>query len=154
VTARKAIAAALLAQLTSAGQFANGGRRDRKPEQAAAPGKPALYLLKPREEYKYDGDDRGAPPVRDLFFVAVIYTDVGTDAKQVPADVIDDLVDAIDTALASGINDQLTNGGRQTLGGLVYDCRVEGELDFAPGDLVQGKGETSVPIHVVLKSYP
>jgi hypothetical protein len=151
---RKQIAAALLAQLTAGGQFTGGtGRRDRRPEQAASPNKPGLYLVKPREEYKYETDDRGVPPRRDLLFLAVIYTDVGTDATAVPADQIDDLLDAIDSALAPGVNDRIANGGRQTLGGLVYDCRIDGEIEFAPGD-DKGKGETAVPIHVVLNSYP
>jgi hypothetical protein len=153
MTTRKAIAAALLAQLTSGGQFTKKGRRDRAPEQAASPGAPGLYLLKPREEYKYGGDDRGMPPIREMSFLAIVYTDVGADATAVPADVIDDLLDAIDTALAATGVDLISNQGRQTLGGTVYDCRVEGEIEFAPGDS-QGKGETAVPIRVILNSYP
>ena len=154
MASRKAIAAALLAQLNAGGQFANVGRRDRAPEQAAAPNRPGLFLLKPREHYRYDGDDRGVPPVRELSFLAVIYTDVGTDAKAVPADIIDDLLDAIDAALAPGVPDQMNNGARQTLGGLVYDCRIDGEAtECAPGDQV-GKGETVVPIVVVMNGYP
>jgi hypothetical protein len=153
MTARKAIAAALLTQLNSGNVFTLTGRRDRNPEEAASPNKPGLFLLKPREHYRYDGDDRGVPPVRTLSFLAVIYTDVGQVATAVPADVIDDLLDAIDTALASGVPDQLGNGGRQTLGGLVYDCRIEDAVDFAPGDQF-GKGTTTVPIVVLLNSYP
>ena len=153
MSVRKAIAAALLKQLTAGGQFTNSGRRDRKPEQAASPNKPGLYLVKPREEYKYEADQRGVPPVRDLYFVAIVYTDVSGDATAVPADIIDDLLDIIDAALAPSVADQLQNGARQTLGGLVYDCRIDGEVEFAPGDS-QGKGETAVPIRVILKDYP
>ncbi len=150
---RKSIAAALLAQLTAGGQFIKSGRRDRAPEQAASPNAPGLYLVKPREEYRYESGDRGVPPVRDLYFLAVIYTDVGANAAAVPADLIDDLLDAVDQALSPAVADQITNGGRQTLGGLVYDCRIEGEVECAPGDN-QGKGQTTVPIRVVLKQYP
>lgn len=151
---RKAIAAALLAQLTGGGQFVQSGRRDRSPEQGASPGKPGLFLIKPREHYSYDNDKtRGVPPVRDFYFIAVVYTDVGTDATAVPADIIDDLLDAIDTALAPSFADQVSNGGRQTLGGLVYDCRIEGEPELAPGD-AQGKGQTAIPIHVIVNQYP
>ena len=154
-TSRKAIAAALLRQLTAGGQFTNSGRRDRAPEQAAAPGKPGLYIVKGRERYLYAGGEyeRGAPPVRELAFLAVIYTDVGADETAVPADTIDDLLDAIDGALAPAAIDQLSNGGRQTLGGLVYDCRIDGEVELAPGD-VQGKGSTIVPIKITLDQYP
>lgn len=152
---RKSIAAALLTQLMSGGQFVGNGRRLRAPEQAASPGKPGIYLVKPREHYRYAGgeQERGTPPVREFSFLAVIYTDVGSDETAVPADVIDDLLDAIDAALAPSVMDQLQNGGRQTLGGLVYDCRIEGEPDLAPGD-IQGKGESAIPIKVTLKQYP
>jgi hypothetical protein len=153
MTARKAIAAALLTQLTASGGFANSGRRDRAPEQAAAPDKPGIFLVKPREHYRYDGDNRGVPPVRELYFLAAIYTDVGADETAVPSDAIDDLLDAVDTALAPGVQDQLANSGRQTLGGLVYDCRVEGDVEIASGDVL-GKGTTAVPIVVVLNQYP
>lgn len=152
MTTRKAIAAALLAQLTNGQSYANTGRRDRAPEQAASPGAPGLILVKPDENYKYDSG-YGVPPVRDLHFFAVIYTDVGNVQNAVPADVIDDLMDAVDAALAPTILDQMNNNGRQSLGGLVDDCRVDGKVEFAPGD-VQGKGTTIVPITVVLKSYP
>ena len=154
MTARKAIAAALLAQLTSGGQFFKKGRRDRAPEQAASPGKPGLYLVKPREHYTWSEDaSRGVPPTRELYFLAVIYTDVGKDAEAVPADIIDDLLDALDQALAPSYTDQISNGGRQTLGGLVYDCRIDGDIESGPGDN-QGKGETAVPITVTLNQYP
>jgi hypothetical protein len=154
MTSRKSIAAALLAQLTQGGQFIKSGRRDRAPEQAAAPNAPGFYLLKPRETYRYSDDaERGLPPVRELLFFALIYTDVGSNASAVPADVIDDLLDAVDQALAPSPTDQITNGGRQTLGGLVYDCRIDGEVECAPGDL-QGKGQTLVPIKVTLNQYP
>ncbi len=93
MTTRKSIAAAQLAQLTHDGQFTKSGRRDRAPEQAAAPNAPGLYLLKPRETYRYSDDaERGVPPVRELLFFALIYTDVGSNASAVPADVIDDLL--------------------------------------------------------------
>lgn len=153
MASRKQIAAALLAQLNGGNKFVKTGRRDNAPEQAASPGEPGLFLIKPRESYSYDKDQNGVPPVRELRFLAVVYTDVGTDPNAVPADVIDDLLDAIDAALAPTVVDQINNGGRQTLGGLVYDCRIVGEPELAPGDS-QGKGQTIVPVHVTLNQYP
>lgn len=150
IVARKTIAAALLAQLVSGGQFTNYGRRLRKPEQSASPGKPGVYLIKTKETYKFDSeDDQGVPPTRSMDFLAVLYTDVGADETAVPADVIDDLLDALDTALAPTVLDQLNNGGRQTLGNRVYSARIMGDVDFAPGD-IQGKGSTAIEIRVVL----
>lgn len=152
MTTRKAVAAALLKQLTSGGQFNQYGRRLTNPEGAASPGKPALFLIKPNENYTTENEGT-TPPVRTLDFYAVIYTDVGNDETAVPADVIDDLLDAVDTQMAPGAVDQLRNGGRQTLGDLVYNAYVSGEPDIGPGD-EQGKGSTVVPIKVVLKDYP
>ncbi len=148
IVARKAIAATLLAQLVSGGQFTNYGRRLRKPEQASSPGKPGLYLIKPRETYKFDSEDeQGVPAVRSMDFLAVLYTDVGADETAVPADVIDDLIDALDLALKPTGADLFH--GRQTLGGLAYSVRIMGDIDFAPGD-IQGKGSTTISIRVVL----
>lgn len=155
MASRKAIAAALLALLApNGGPFASSSRRLAKPEQAAAPGAPALYLIKPKETYHYvDDTQQGVPPVRFMDFMAVIYTDVGDNQNTAPADVIDDLIDTIDAALAPSGLDQLQNGGRVTLGGLVYSARIEGDPFFAPGD-VEGKGITTVPIRVWFNSYP
>lgn len=149
---RKAIAAAILAKLTAGGQFPVNGRRDAAPEQAASPGSNGLFLIKPREVYSFN-QDRGTPPVRELQFHALIYVDFGTDKAVVPADVFDDLLDICDAALAPTMTDQFANGGRQSLGGLVYDCRIEGELELAPGD-ISAKGIAMVPIRVILNSYP
>lgn len=143
---RKAIAAALLAQLAPAGSpFANVGRRLRDPEGSAKPGAPALYLIKPLEKV-----DRLSPlglPKRDLHFLVVIYTDVGEDETAIPADVIDDLLDYVDGQLTpSGADGQL---GRVTLGGLVHSVLIDGDINFAPGDTT-GKGETVIPIRIMM----
>lgn len=148
---RKAIAAALLAQLTTGGAFTSTGRRLRDPENAAAPNAPALFLVKDRESYQ--AEDGSVPPVRTLNFLAVIYTDVGSDETAVPADVIDDLLDVIDANLKPSVADALDNGGFCSLGGIVYSAYVSGEPEIAPGDKA-GKGVTAVPIKVVLKAYP
>jgi hypothetical protein len=144
---RKQIAAALLALLTAGGQFVKSGRRLTSPEDAAEPGKPALFLIKPSESYQRD--ESGTPPVRTLQFYATIYTDVGNDPNAVPADIMDDLLDVLDAQLAPNFADQVSGGGRQTLGGLVYDCRIVGDPDIGPGD-PQGKSIAVIPIHVTL----
>ena len=151
---RKAIAAALLARIAPpGGPFAVSGRRLTKPENAASPDKPALFLIKLAERIAAGAE--GLPPRRMLRFHAVIYTDVGADANAVPADIIDDLIDFVSVALASAASGTPLNGARQTLGGTagVYDCCIDGTPLIAPGDS-QGKGQTLVPITVTLDQYP
>ena len=151
---RKAIAAALLTAVAPpGGPFIINGRRLTKPESAASPGKPALFLIKPNERHRKDV--AGEPPERVMRFHVLIFTDVGTDATAVPADVIDDLVDFVEVALAPSFQQQVQFGGRQTLGldPAVYDCAIDGEPLFAPGDN-QGKGQTLIPIKVTLGQYP
>jgi hypothetical protein len=163
MVARKDIAWAIINQLNGQGPqtsplpvptdptFPTVGRRLPDPETLSGGTFPALYLIKPSETYTYDGEGDAVPPTRVLDFLAVIYTDFNAQPNVVIADVIDDLMDGIDAAIAPSGSDYLTS--RQTLGGLVYNCVVYGEPKFAPGD-EQGKGETLVPIRVTLNQYP
>jgi hypothetical protein len=148
---RKQIAAALLTLLNGGNTFPTVGRRLVDPEQIGGGNFPALFLIKGTEKYHYDGEGETLPPVRVMDFEAYILTDYSGNAAAVPADAIDDLLDAIDTALAPGIADQL-NGNRQTLGGLVYNCVIAGDVKLAPGDSI-GKGEVLIPIQVTLGRY-
>lgn len=154
---RKAIANTLLGWIAPAGgPFFKTGRRTAKPEQAAAPNQPGLFLIKPNE--RTTGGAEGAPPERALRFVAVIYTDFTGQDAAVPADVIDDLIDYVTLALASnqagGAGGPLP-GRRQTLGNTfgVYDAQIDGEITYFTGDLT-GKGQTFIPIKVPLNAYP
>jgi hypothetical protein len=147
---RKQIAAALLALLAPTVQTT--GRRLVDPEQIGGGNFPALFLIKGTEKYHYDGEGETLPPTRVLDFEAYILTDYTATPAAVPADAIDDLLDAIDTALAPPIVDQLNNGNRQTLGGLVYNCVISGDIKIAPGDSI-GKGEVLIPIQVTLGRY-
>ncbi len=152
-TTRKAIAAALLNLLAPpGGAFPTSGRRLVDPEGISGGQYPALFLIKPREKYSYDGEGETMPPTRALEFVAVVYFDYTANPAAVPADGIDDLLDTIDAAIAPTGADAL-NGNRQTLGGLVYHVAIHGEVQLAPGDFI-GKGEIEIPIQVWPNSYP
>jgi hypothetical protein len=153
---RKAIAAALLTLIAGpSSPFAGrSGRRVTKPEQAASPGKPALFLVKLAE--RIQAGPVGQPPQRTLLFQAFIFTDVTGDADAIPADQIDDLLDYVTVQLASDASTGLPlNGMPQTLGSTtgVYDCVIDGTPPIRPGDL-EGKGLTRIPITVTLDQYP
>ena len=151
---RKAIAAALLQLLAPPnGPFPTSGRKVPDPETLSGGDFPALFLIKGSETYTYDGEGDTVPPTRVIDFSAVIYTDFSDDPRAVPADAIDDLLDQVDGLIAAQPTDQIKNGGRQTLGDLVYNTVISGELHLAPGD-AQGKGMTLIPIRVTLNQYP
>jgi hypothetical protein len=164
-TVRKQIAWAIINQLNGQGPqiapiqtpvnptFPTVGRKLPDPNNLSGGEFPGLFVIKPDEEYSYDGEGSTVPPTRVLKFLAVIYTDFSDDPPAVPADALDDLMDGIDGALAAQPPDILGNGGRQTLGGLVYNCVIAGEPKFFPGD-EEGKGGALVPISVTLNQYP
>jgi hypothetical protein len=165
MTIRKQVAWALINLLNGQGPqtsqiktpqnaiFPTVGRRLVDPNSISGGMFPALFVIKPAEVYSYDGEGDTSPPIRMLDFLAVIYTDYSSNPAAVPADAIDDLMDGVDAAIAPGAADILGSGGRQTLGGLVYNCVIIGEPKFAPGD-AEGKGETTIPIHITLNQYP
>lgn len=142
VTTRKAVAAALLARLNIGGNFLTVGRRLTDPTTIGGGPYPAVYVIKPNERYERDGN---MPPKRFMEFYAVIYTNVGDDPNAIPADAIDDLLDAVDANLAPAAGEE----GRQTLGGLVENCLIDGNIDIGPNDILS-KGQAVVPITVML----
>lgn len=145
-TTRKAVAAALLAQLNASSAFPTVGRRLTDPTTIGDGNYPGLFLIKPTE--RTERASGSLPSKRIMEFYACVYTNVGDDQNAIPADAIDDLLDVIDIALAPGPADQL-RGGRQTLGGLVENCIVDGNIDIGPNDVL-AKGQAVVPITVTL----
>lgn len=156
---RKAIAQALLAWLTpSGGPFVNSGLRLGKPEQAASPGKPGLYLTKQAEKITSPGE--GQPPTRVFLFVVRIYSDASGNPAAIPQSLIDDLLDYVTVKLATDAagNPLFASNGRQTLGAAgaalgVYDVVIDGTILIAAGDS-QGKGQAALPIKLTLGQYP
>jgi hypothetical protein len=129
---REAIYAALFALVSGSAEFKTKGRRLKLWTDVNA--KPAVFVAQ-----------RGATPQKvtlkaDIF----IYTNVGKDPNVIPAAQLNDLVDAIDAALAGS-----AVTGRQTLGGLVAHCWIEGEVMIDPGDL-DGDGVAVIPVRILI----
>lgn len=106
--------------------------------------KPALYISEASESYVYQSENLQKRSISPMIFV---YVDRGLDTSNgvIPAVQLNDIMDAIDLALAP--DNALT--GRCTLGGLVEHCYISGEVPKVPGDL-DGEGMAVIPINILV----
>jgi hypothetical protein len=89
---------------------------------------PALFLRDLSEELEYQ---HSILQVQTITAQIVIYSNAGQDPDAVPLTVLNNLLDAIQSALAPDDPAQQ----RCTLGGLVFWCRLSGKIDKDPGDI-------------------
>ena len=87
-------------------------------------------------------DVRGLPPKQTISAELWVYTDVGKEPNANPEAALNDIVDAIEVALAPSV---LT--GVQTLGGLVSHCWIEGEQ--FPG-VLDGTAKAIIPVKMLV----
>jgi hypothetical protein len=148
---REAIMQALCAFLARA-QFAapiNGydtwamlSRRVKLWSDVAPADQPALFIGEHGESVAYAGDN--FPSKTTLNVDLLIYTSAGRDPDSVPASALNIAIEALVAALAPDVKT-----GRQSLGGLVQSCRVEGRIVKDPGDL-DGQGFALVPLKILI----
>ncbi len=117
-------------------------RRVKLWSEVAIADQPALFLGEHGEGVAYTGDS--SPGRTTLNVDLLIYTSAGRDPDCVPASDLNVAIEALFTALAP---DQTT--GRQTLGGLVQNCRIEGRVIKDPGDL-DGQGLALAPLRILI----
>lgn len=79
----------------------------------------------------------------------IIYHSIGTDPAAVPASENNLILDAVELALAPKPSDPGFLDERNTLGGLVYHCHIDGTLFKDPGDIDQ-QGMIVVPIRLLV----
>jgi hypothetical protein len=93
--------------------------------------RPALFLFEGCPETYTWRQGQVSIPIITLQADVVVYTDASSkDPSFVPATQINDICDALDSALAPEPAYR-----RQTLGGLVDHCRIDGEVKKVPGDI-------------------
>ena len=150
--ARESVYAALFALVSgltdsSGDAFFNTALR-RMPTWTATPGPaqtPALYQVEGKEKSVVKG--LGMPAKWELYPHLVIFTSVGQDQKAIPSQILNPILDALETVMPPG-NGQAGAIRRQSLGGLVYDCRIEGEVWINEASL-GGTAVALVPIRIV-----
>lgn len=123
---REPIFAALAARLGTLPGVVTFSRRLRHWNDVAAVEQPAVFLAQGAQNAT---TDTGLPTIWTLS--ADLYVYVRTDGGQDPGPILNQVLDAIDAALAPD-NDV---AGRQTLGGLVHYCRIEGAIETDEGTL-------------------
>lgn len=139
-TTREAVMNALLTQLQTSGTTFRTYSRRWLPwiddPQASLPNLPLLVQWESPVAEDYQRSGRGIPPKRLWDVRVLIYAKIPQgetlgvpDATTPGASVLNPLVDAVEAALDPGNPD-----GVLTLGGLVIDCRIEGQIIKALGD--------------------
>ena len=107
-------------QSTLGSTFATISRRWRMPEQVSPESRPALFQVQTGERAKTNTN--GEPIIWIAAVDLVIYTQGSGDEQTIPSQELNVLLDAIEAALAPPANSE----GKQTLGGKVSHCRLQG----------------------------
>lgn len=131
---REQVAVALFNLLSNVPGIANSSRRPALWSNAVA--MPMLYMGNPTEQYVYE-HGTAMPPTVTLEFDMFLYINSGQDPNTNPDTEMNNLLDAIDAALAA-----IPNGPPQSvqdLGGIVNHAWIEGTVNRAPGYL-NGEG--------------
>lgn len=145
MTAREDVYNALFTILSGAtwgsgSAFAFKSRKVIQP--ASLPAQPALMLV---SHVEIVSQVTGLPYRQTWKASAIICHKAGIDPNAIPAQTDDLIIDAIFTALQPVGYD----GERQTLGGLVHHCFVDGSILKFPGDF-DGQSLIQIPISILV----
>ena len=136
---REAIYSALFTLVSGAADFVTTGRRIQIITQMQPSQLPALFQQQVSEDTQ---QVNGIPPKYTLRVDIAIYA-LNPDQTQAATPQLNALIDAVEAALAPS-----PATGRQTLGGLVSHCFINGKTDIFEGDL-GNKAAAVLPIEIV-----
>lgn len=103
---------------------------------------PAIFLRNVSDRYETRD---GQPARRTLDAEIWIYSTAGQNPDLAPGVALNNILDAIEAVLAP--DNIMVN--RQTLGGLVYHCRIDGKVEYDPGDL-DGYAKALIPVSILV----
>jgi hypothetical protein len=137
---REQIMQALFALVSGSASFVTASRRLKLWTDVSASERPAIF--------QYERDDVYTSGKNYLSIVEMnvdlyIYTAPGADSGVTPISLLNPLLDAVDAALAPS---PVTR--RQTLGGLVSHCYIDGKVMKDPGD-IDGDGIAVIPVKIL-----
>lgn len=139
---RETIITAAFSLLANSASFVTASRRLKSWSSVAASDKPALFLSERRETYHRASES--VPESVTMELDIYIYIDAGGNPEIVPAIQLNNMIDAIESAL---LPNSMT--GLQTLGGLVSHCWIEGNIIKNSGDL-DGNGVAIIPLKILV----
>lgn len=135
---REQIFAALFQQLATIPGIATVSRRLRHWNDVPPDEQPALFLA---QGDQIANSDHGMPTIWTMQADVYIYCHGGSDPDSVPSTDVNVLLDAVEDALKPDYT------GYNTLGGLVYDARISGQVETDEGLLGQ-QSIAVVPIKI------
>ena len=137
---REPIAVALFNKLSAVAQFKTTSRRLVLWSDVPASMQPALYVV---ESDPVATQRPGLGPVWEWRFDVHVYVNTGDDPDTPPGTLMNPILDAIEAALAP--DNLVTN--KQTLGGLVQHCWIEGKTQTDQG-VLGGQGVAIIPVFI------
>lgn len=143
-TTREAIETALFNLVSASGAYTTKSRRIQSFADVAPNSMPAIFQVKKNEQYIDAGT--GVPTKKIMLLDLYIYAWEPLNSA-IPATQMNSLLDALDTALKP--LPSMLSGTQQTLGGLVYDCQIDGTIETDEGTLGQ-KSVAIVPIKIIV----
>ena len=136
---REAIYQALFARVSAAADFATATRRVKEYTDVDQATQPAILQVELGEKWAEPGTPPQAVVLRAKLF---LYCE-SNDPTEPVSTQINTLMDAVVAALAPPDIEE-----RQTLGGLVYNTAIVGDVTIAEG--LSGQSEVSIPIEIML----
>lgn len=143
MTTRETVMHRLFVLLRNSGPYKTSGRRMKFWTDVAA--QPALFLRHVSDETKHQGI--GMPGFVTMECEAWLYANGGKDEDAVPETELNDLLDAVEAAIAPP-----PGTDTQTLGGIVLHAFIEGTTKMHPGD-IGGQAIAVVPIKVIVPNF-
>lgn len=140
---REAISAALFARVSAVLGLATTSRTLKHWNDVPPELQPALFQAQRDQQISRV---RGQPPMRRIPFDLYLYVRAVDDSP--PSTLLNGFLDAIEAVLAP--DNDVT--GRNTLGGLVHDCIVDGTIETDEGTLGQ-QAVAIVPVLVIVEGH-
>lgn len=136
---REAIYAALFARVSASADFTTATRRVKDYTDVDQATQPAILQVELGEKWA----EPGTPPQPVILRAKLFIYCESNDPTEPVSTQINTLMDAVVAALAPPDIEE-----RQTLGGLVYNTAIVGDVTIAEG--LSGQSEVSIPIEIML----